>query len=186
MRSPVFLTGMMGSGKSTVGRLLARELDAVFVDLDERIETLFGATVADLFEQGEDVFRRCERQALVSLLAEPAFEQRAVVVSTGGGVVLDPESRDDMLRAGTVVFLDVPPAELAKRLQAESDLPARPLLAQAAASLRRKLGELAAARRHAYLDRSLPIDGSGTPQAVLARLQVALGADEGGRDSQVG
>src|SRR5690606_12891664 len=61
---PIFLLGMMGAGKTSVGRLLAARRAATFVDLDVRIELLFGASIAALFEHGESHFRACERAAL--------------------------------------------------------------------------------------------------------------------------
>lgn len=185
MRGPVFLTGMMGSGKTTVGRLLAAELDATFVDLDDRIETMFGRSIVDLFAESESRFRRLERLALTSLLEEPAFCARPVVVSTGGGVVLEPGNRNDMAACGTIAFIDVPVDELARRL-VDQATPDRPLLADASSDLPHRLRELDAARRSAYLECSVCIDGRGEPEEVVARLLRALEPVAPDRDSQVG
>ena len=185
MRSPVFLTGMMGSGKTTVGRLLAAELDAVFVDLDDRIETMFGRSIADIFAESESRFRWLERLALTSLLAEPAFCARPVVVATGGGVVLDPDNREDMAACGTIAFIDVPVDELARRLVAQVSED-RPLLAETSNDPSQRLDELHAARRSAYLESSITIDGRGEPETVAARLVRALEPAAPDRDSQVG
>src|SRR5690606_301007 len=112
---PVFLTGMMGAGKSTLGPLLARRWGAPFVDLDRRIERIFGAAIPALFSRGEAHFRRCERAALRLLVAEPGFAGRTTVVAAGGGLVVDPDNRAVMRATGVVLLLDVPALELARR-----------------------------------------------------------------------
>ena len=113
-----------------MGRLLAERLGATFVDLDTRIERLFGTSIAELFEQGEARFRRCERDALRSLLAEPGVGDRAIVVATGGGTVVDPRNMADMRAHGRTVHLEVPVATLAARLGRGHDT-TRPLLGAA-------------------------------------------------------
>ncbi len=180
MRAPIFLTGMMASGKSTVGRLLAHELGATFVDLDARVERMFGRTVAQLFEEGERRFRVCEGAALRALVAEPGFAARRVVVATGGGVVLDDGNRDLMASVGTIVFLDVPPEVLSARLhEGAGEVGRRPLLAgDNPIATRRRLVELLAVRGRAYLDRSVRIDGRGEPDAVAARVLEVLSPPE--------
>ncbi|MHB1452121.1 MAG: shikimate kinase, partial [Coriobacteriia bacterium] len=82
--SHIFLTGFMGAGKSTVGRLVAEHLRRPFIDLDSFIEEREGAAVPDLFRmRGEDGFRLAEHDALASLGARPDS-----VIATGGGVIL--------------------------------------------------------------------------------------------------
>jgi shikimate kinase len=144
---------------------------AVFVDLDVRVQRLFGRSIDALFADGEDRFRRYERLALRSLCDEPAFASRAVVVATGGGVVIDPANRDAMLAVGMVVHLDVPVPELAQRLLAAGERRARPLLTAAGPDgLPKRLAEILAKRRAAYLDRAVVIDGRGEADAVAARV----------------
>lgn len=122
--SHVFLTGFMGAGKSTVGRLVAERLGRPFVDLDAVIEEREGATVADLFRQrGEDGFRLAEHDALAALGAHPDS-----VIATGGGVVLREDNRVVLSQLGTVVYLAVTPEEALARLGDAAD---RPLLAGA-------------------------------------------------------
>jgi shikimate kinase len=172
MVPPLFLTGMMGSGKSTVGRLLAHELGVPFIDLDRRIERLFGASIEALFASGEDYFRSCERAALVSLCAEPAFAARRSVVATGGGVVIDAANRADMAAHGVVIHLDVPIDELARRVEREGG---RPLLGGSSITVRRRLADLLAARGQAYRDAAVSVDARGAPELVAARVRDALG-----------
>lgn len=118
------LIGLMGSGKSTVGRRIAKLMDRPFVDADAALEEAAGRSVADVFAaDGEAAFRALERDTLARLLdGDPP-----TVVASGGGVVLLEENRR-RLTAGdvTVVWLDAAPAFLASRISAK---PHRPLLA---------------------------------------------------------
>ncbi len=163
---------MMGSGKSSVGRALASALGVPFVDLDVRVERMFGSTIGEAFARGESHFRGLERSALTSLLREPGFAGRAVVVATGGGAVLDPRSRAGMDAAGVRVLLRVPVAELAARLSAAQG-EGRPLLGDAEDPTA-SLTELWAQRREAYEDGSHPVDGVGSLDTVVHRIAAAL------------
>jgi shikimate kinase len=132
VQRPLFLTGMMGCGKTTVGRVLAHTQGVPLVDLDARLERMLGASVAELLAaRGEPGFREAEAEALSSLLAEPGFGGRGVVVATGGGAVLHAGSCDAMDRVGTRIYLEVGVDELVRRLrpEVEADDQARPLLA---------------------------------------------------------
>ncbi|MBN1192306.1 MAG: 3-dehydroquinate synthase [Coriobacteriia bacterium] len=128
--SHLFLTGFMGAGKSSVGRLVAARLGRPFVDLDEEIERREGSTVPEIFRtRGEDGFREAEHAALEEIVGgDPA------VVATGGGVVLRDDNQALLKRHGTVVYLSVTPEEAMARVGEVGD---RPLLAD---------GGLAAAR----------------------------------------
>lgn len=120
--SHIFLTGFMGAGKSSVGRLVAARLGRPFVDLDSEIEKREGASVPAIFKsRGEEGFRNAEHAALEALAAaEPS------VVATGGGVVLREDNQALLGRIGTVVYLSVTPEEAIARLGDAGD---RPLLA---------------------------------------------------------
>jgi len=115
----VYLVGMPGSGKSTVGRELAGRFGVPFVDLDEEIERLNGATVTEIFaERGEAGFRALEAQALLDAsIHDPA------VVACGGGVVLEPANRITLRNTGICVFVDVPLVELRHRVEPAADRP---------------------------------------------------------------
>ncbi|MGH8927517.1 MAG: shikimate kinase [Acidimicrobiia bacterium] len=118
---PLWLVGMMGSGKSTVGRLLAFRLSLQFLDIDEMVEDRAGRSIADIFTQeGEPGFRRRESDAI-----ELAAQAPGAVIATGGGAVLSPANVALMTGSGKVVWLRAEPAVLAQRL---GDGRGRPLL----------------------------------------------------------
>jgi shikimate kinase len=165
---PIFLLGMMGAGKSSVGRALAIRRGREFIDLDVRIERMFGRSIAALFEQGELVFRACERLALLSLLAEPGFGHTGAVVATGGGIVEDPRNLAAMKASGIVVYLNVGVATLVERLSRETERARRPLLA--GVDLEARLNELLAKREAAYASASLIVDGEGEIAGIVEAL----------------
>jgi shikimate kinase len=115
----VYLVGMPGSGKSTVGRELAGRYGTPFIDLDARIESGAGQDVSAIFaERGEGAFRALEARALLEASAEdPA------VVACGGGVVLEPANRIVLRNTGIAVFLDVPLDQLRERVTPGADRP---------------------------------------------------------------
>ncbi len=116
----ISLVGLMGSGKTTIGRLLAARLHCPFLDLDECIVREAGRSIPRIFaEQGEATFRALERRMLERLLE--AHEEG--VLSTGGGVVLDPENRKRLRKAGPVIWLDAPPEVLAGRIAGDANRP---------------------------------------------------------------
>lgn len=117
----IFLVGMMGAGKTTVGRQLAKRLDRRFVDVDHEIEARTGVRIPTIFEiEGEPGFRQREKQALVDLAQEGDL-----VIATGGGVVLAEENRHLLRNSGVVIYLDAPPALLYERTRHDRN---RPLL----------------------------------------------------------
>jgi shikimate kinase len=170
---PIFLLGMMGAGKSTVGRELAHLLGAEFIELDARIELLFGAAIAELFEHGEDYFRACERTALRSLVDEPGFSAAAAVVATGGGIVTLPQNVVTMAEHGRLFYLAADIGTLCARLSTPEELRRRPLLTRGeeeGAALGERLTQLLAAREAAYRGAGVVVDARGTPGEVATRL----------------
>lgn len=123
-RERVYLTGFMGSGKSTVGPILANTIGYGFVDLDRVIEEAEGVTVAEVFRlRGEEYFRGREREAIARLSREPGR-----VIALGGGALVDPVNFDTVIATGILVYLRLPKDVLLKRLERRED---RPLLRNA-------------------------------------------------------
>jgi len=118
----IYLVGMMGAGKSTVGRTLARRLKLRFVDSDQEIEARCGVKIPVIFEiEGEAGFRAREAQAIAELT-----RLEGIVLATGGGVVLLEENRRLLAARGTVVYLRATPEHLYERVRQDRN---RPLLA---------------------------------------------------------
>lgn len=117
----IYLIGLMGAGKTTVGRQLARRLGRRFLDSDHEIVARTGVSIPTIFEiEGEQGFRRREAQTLAELT-----EERAIVLGTGGGIVLCAENRQRLRDTGWVVYLNVPPPLLYERTRHDRN---RPLL----------------------------------------------------------
>ena len=156
----IFLVGLMGAGKSTVGRLLARRLSKRFVDTDHEIEKRNGVTIPVIFEiEGEDGFRRREQEVLADLAQE-----QGLVLSTGGGIVLRPENREALRNHGFVVYFNARPELLAERTKHDRS---RPLLNVEDPLAR--LRQLHAVRDPLYREVAHAIveTGRGAPQQVV-------------------
>ena len=120
----LFIIGLPGSGKSTLGKKLAQRLNLPFLDLDEIIEQDTGQPIRAIFaQQGEDAFREVEQETLHRTIGQhPTF-----VLSTGGGAPCFYDNLKVMNRAGTTLFLDVPVATIVERMQG-AQITDRPLL----------------------------------------------------------
>ena len=155
----IFLTGFMGCGKTSVGRVLSERLGYRFVDLDEAIVREAGASVKEIFaSRGEPVFRRLESEAL-----QKVASCSGVVVSTGGGAVLAQPNRAIMRGAGSIVNLTASVEAIAARLSGDSE---RPLL-EGDASLDR-IRNMLETREQFYADADLRIDTSAKTVAAVA------------------
>ncbi len=160
-RRSLFLIGMMGAGKTTVGKLLAQHLNYRFFDTDTLIEQVAGQSVSGMFaDQGEPAFRQLESQVLAELST-----YLETVVATGGGIVLKPENWG-YLRHGIVIWLDFPLDQLYQRLTNDTT---RPLLQTA--DLAAKLETLLTQRRPVYEQADLRLSlTTETPEQVVAKI----------------
>lgn len=102
--SAIFLVGLPGSGKTTLGELLAKKMGLNFIDLDDYIEEKSKMTIPQIFEEfGEDEFRKLENNAL-----QECFNMTSTVIATGGGIVVNPTNRDLLKQSNSVVHVDRP------------------------------------------------------------------------------
>lgn len=148
----IVLVGFMGTGKSVVGRRLAKRLGRPFLDLDRGIEQRTGWTVAQIFaEEGEAGFRRLEKEAV-----RQAAALEGHVVATGGGVLMDEDNVRLLKSSGTVVCLTASPEVILKRVQAT--LPRRPMLA--GGDPRQRVEALLALRAASYAKADVVVETS--------------------------
>jgi shikimate kinase len=163
----IYLIGMMGCGKSTIGPLLAAKLGYSFLDTDTTIEKLVDRSITELFEAvGEPEFRKLETQVLAEVSAHIRL-----VVATGGGIAIERENWNH-LHQGLVIWLDPSIDLLVERLQHDTT---RPILATSA-DLQTKLEHLLADRRHRYAeaDIHLPILTKLAPEEIVDRILAAI------------
>lgn len=172
----VFLIGLPGAGKTTVGRQLARRLHVPFVDSDAVIEQRLGCSIRAFFErEGEALFRDLEEQVLDELTQGPSC-----VLSTGGGAVLRPVNRQRLRARGRVFYLRSTPEELMRRLRHDRT---RPLL-QVADPLQR-LRELYGQRDPLYRETAHHVVETGRPSVatlvhmILMQLELDAQAPQG-------
>lgn len=168
---PIFLVGMMGSGKSTVGRRLANALGREFIDVDKVIEQRCGVPIPTIFEvEGEAGFRRRESALLDELTRRPG-----VVLATGGGAVLAECNREMLRRRGLVIYLRASLPELWHRLRHDR---ARPLLQTA--HPRQRIAELLSARDPLYEAAShlQILTGRQSVERVVAEIVARIAPDQ--------
>lgn len=164
----IALVGLMGAGKSTVGRRLAEALDRPFIDSDDEIEKAAGLSVADIFTLlGEAEFRRGEQRVLERLLAGPPH-----VLATGGGAYLNPETRAMMRRQAVTVWLNADLDTLWKRVSRRAH---RPLLK--AADPKSILSDLFEARKPMYQQADLTVASVEGPHGRTVRAIIQALAD---------
>lgn len=119
MSNNIFLIGFMGSGKSTIGRFLQKELNMELVEMDARIVEEQGMSINDIFaEKGEDYFRDLESRLVLELNSEGN-----TIVSCGGGVVIRPENVENMKKNGKIVFLSATPDTIYERVKNSTERP---------------------------------------------------------------
>lgn len=143
----IFLTGFMGTGKTTVGKDLARRLDLPFIDTDQEIERIEGRPITAIFaDDGEEHFRGVEKRVIEEL-------PRCAVVATGGGATVDPANRRVMRAAGPIICLSATPEAIYERTARNR---VRPLLF--GDDPRARIRELLAQRASVYADADYTVD----------------------------
>ncbi len=164
----VLLIGMMCSGKTTVGRVLAPLLELPFVDLDRLVEQRVGPLLPFIQNEGEDVFRSIESEVLAELLDGPVS-----VIATGGGTPCFADHMSRMKAHGTTVWLDVPLKELMPRIErAGGD---RPLLfGLKGDALRTRVEQLLSERDTVYGQADIIVQASADPIEVATRIKSVL------------
>ena len=163
----IILVGMMGAGKTTVGKLLAKQLGKIFIDSDEEIQRRTGVTIPHIFDvEGEEGFRQRECVVLQELL-----KREDVVLATGGGAVLNPQNREAMKQGGIVIYLKSNVHDLWQRTRHDHN---RPLLQTA--NPRAKLQELYEQRDPLYSEIADIVmhTGKQSVNILLSRLQKHL------------
>ena len=171
----IALVGLMGAGKSSIGRRLAQALDLPFRDADEEVERAAGRSVSDIFaELGEPAFRAGERRVISRLLTG----ETPHVLATGGGAFMNEETRALIARHAVSVWLKADVEVLARRVGRKND---RPLLKTGDPV--QILGELAAVRYPVYAQADITVDSvdtahSATVHAIIEALRARLGPQE--------
>ena len=155
---PVVLVGLMGAGKTTVGRRLSERLGLPFVDADHEIEQAAGKSIAEIFaDHGEPYFRDGERKVIARLL-----EGEPTVLATGGGAYMNPETRNNIRKRGVAVWLRADLALLMKRVKKRND---RPLLKGSDPEAVMKA--LIAQRYPIYAEADITVDSRDSAHSVM-------------------
>ena len=167
-RRTIVLVGLMGAGKTKIGRRLALRLGLPFFDSDQEIEAAAGETIEEIFaNRGERVFRDGERRVVARLLMRPVH-----VLATGGGAFMDPLTRGFIRKRGVSLWLRADLDILVQRVSRRGD---RPLLK--AGDPRAILAELIERRYPVYAEAAVTVDsGDGSPEVTVNRAIIALSA----------
>ena len=163
----IFFVGLMGAGKTTIGKLLAKKLKKTFYDTDHEIEKKLGVKVSVIFElEGEEGFRKRETQMIDELT-----NKKNIILATGGGAVLSEENRRLLKERGKVIYLNAKPQHLAKRMAFDKD---RPLLQQG--NMLDTLNHLYQERHPLYLEvSSFVVDtGQQKTQTIIHKIEALL------------
>ena len=163
----IFFVGLMGAGKTTIGKLLAKKLKKTFYDTDHEIEKKLGVKVSVIFElEGEEGFRKRETQMIDELT-----QKKDIILATGGGAVLSEENRRLLKERGKVIYLNAKPQHLAKRMAFDKD---RPLLQQG--NILDTLNNLYQERHPLYLGvSSFVVDtGQQKTQTIINKIEALL------------
>lgn len=162
----IALVGMMGAGKTSIGRRLATHIGVDFRDADNEIETAAGSTIPDIFARyGESAFRDCERKVIERLLQEPPH-----ILATGGGAFMDAETRGRLKESAVTIWIKAPVDILVSRVQRKDN---RPLLK--AGDPREVLEKLLAVREPVYALADMTFESENGPHGdMVERIVAAL------------
>ncbi len=163
----IFFVGLMGAGKTTIGKLLAKKLKKTFYDTDQEIEKKLGVKVSVIFDlEGEEGFRKRETQMIDELT-----NKKDIILATGGGAVLSEQNRRLLKERGKVIYLNAKPQHLAKRISYDKD---RPLLQQG--NMLDTLNQLYKDRHPLYLNvAAFVVDtGQQKTQTIIHKIEALL------------
>lgn len=154
----IYLVGFMGSGKSTIGRILASHLNMKFVDIDIEVEKSQGLKIREIFEKfGEQYFRELERKKLVEYIGKTGY-----VVSTGGGLGADKHMMELMKQDGKVIWIDASLETILKRCKDDTERPLLKLPSE-------ELSKLFENRKEVYSLADAKISSDNTPPENLVK-----------------
>lgn len=166
----IALVGMMGAGKTSVGRRLATRMDVEFRDADHEVESAAGCTIPDIFARyGEAAFRDCERKVIERLLTEPPH-----VLATGGGAFVDATTRARMRDSAVTIWIKAPVDLLLARVQRKDN---RPLLQNG--DQREILERLLKEREPSYAEADLSFESENGPHGDMVERIVTALAERG-------
>lgn len=169
LKQPLFLCGMMGTGKSTIGRKLANRYGVPFRDLDNLIEEEAGRTIPEIFQtDGEEEFRRLERQILIKV-----SQTADGVTALGGGSLQNQHLTDHVKLQGWLIFLDTPADELISRLESSEN---RPMISDKESDERaEKIRHLMEKRRPLYSQAHITVEIGGlNPSQIVEQITTKL------------
>ena len=153
----IYLIGMPGCGKSTIGKVISREINMDFVDLDDYIEKMTSKTIPELFEMGEKHFREAESNALLKV-----SRMQNTIVSTGGGIIVTDKNAEVMKNTGIVIFINTSP----DKILGNSALEGRPLLKD-----KNKIFDLYEKRYNLYtLEAQYVVDNEGSINECVQKI----------------
>jgi shikimate kinase len=169
-KSNIILTGFMGTGKTTVGKLIARKLNYAFIDTDEVIQKRAGKTIPKIFtEDGEEAFRKME-----AVVACELADQQKRVICTGGRLMLDKNNADALGKTGRIFCLDAAPQEIFERVSKDTGVK-RPLLS--VPDPKKRIIQLMQERKEGYAQFLQIGTSQKTPEEVAQKIITIFTAD---------
>jgi len=161
LTKPIVLVGMMGSGKTLIGRLLSKKISLPFVDIDQEVEKIEKRTIKKIFEEkNEGFFRKVEEKTLLKFL-----DSRPKIIATGGGTFISARIRKIILKRSISIWLKVETKSLVERIKYSKK---RPLLNNV--DTKEKIEELVKNRYPFYKQAEIVIDSNSTPKNIVKKI----------------